>query len=124
MLPKRYRLQRSSDLQRVRQRGQSWRHPLAILLVTTNDLEVSRFAFAAGRSVGGAVVRNRAKRLLREAVRLNLAKINPGFDCLLIGRQAMVGASYGQVETAVLGLLNRAELSTETTSVNNKDFQG
>lgn len=124
MLTKRYRLQRSSDLQRVRHRGQSWRHSLAILLVTVNDLEVSRFAFAAGRSVGGAVVRNRAKRLMREAVRLNLAKVNPGFDCLLIGRQSMAGASFSQVESAVLALLHRAKLLTETTSVNNEDFQG
>lgn len=124
MLPKRYRLQRSSDLQRVRHRSQSWRHPLAILLVTTNDLEVSRFAFAAGRSVGGAVVRNRAKRLLREAVRLNLAEIHPGFDCLLIGRQSVAGASFGQVETAVLALLQRAKLLVENRSVRDEEFQG
>lgn len=110
MLPKQYRLRRSLAVQHVRQRGLSWRHPLAILLVTTNELDVSRFAFAAGRSVGGAVVRNRAKRLMREAVRLTLAQIEPGHDCVFIARQPMVQASYSQVETAVITLLRRAHL--------------
>lgn len=111
MLPKQYRLRRSADVQQVKRLGKSWRHPLVILLVTTHDRPISRFAFAAGRSVGGAVVRNRAKRLLRESVRQHLMEIAGGSDCLLIARSAMVGAPFAEVETAVLGLLQRAGLT-------------
>ncbi len=117
MLPKRNRLRHSLQVQQVRRQGQSWRHPLVILLVTTHEDEVSRFAFVAGRSVGKAVVRNRAKRLLREAVRLNLPGILPGRNCLLIARPAIVGASFAEVETAVLYLLQRAQLLTAQTAV-------
>ena len=110
MLQKQYRLRRSSDVQRVRHRGQSWRHPLAVLLITTNDCDVSRFAFTASRGVGKAVMRNRAKRLLREGIRLHLAEIGTGYDCLFVARSQTADASFVEVETAVLDLLHRANL--------------
>lgn len=110
MLQKPYRLRRSVDVKRVRQQGKGWRHPLAILLVTKNDQDVSRFAFTASRGVGKAVMRNRAKRLLREAFRLHLGEVASGWDCVFVARAATAQASFADVETAVLQLLARANL--------------
>lgn len=110
MLPQRFRLRRAADLQRIRQSGRSWRHPLIVLLAQTNDLDVSRFAFVAGRRVGNAVVRNRVKRLMREAVRHHLDEVAAGWDCMLIARNPLASASYVEVETAVTQLLARANL--------------
>lgn len=124
MLPKRYRLRRRLDVQRVRRQGRRLRHPLAILLtspavqkmnqtgegVVPNWPVNSRFAFAASRRVGKAVSRNRAKRLLRAAVNANLTEIAPGWDCLLIAREETPHASYQDVESAVKRLLSRASL--------------
>lgn len=124
MLPRRYRLRHATDLQRVRRHGRRWRHPLAILLVSPaeskmipqsqvsqqNGRSPSRFAFAAGRHVGPAVARNRAKRLLREAVRFHLGDIEPGWDCMLIARPGAAAAGYLDVQTAVSQLLSRARL--------------
>lgn len=110
MLRQRYRLRRHADLQRVRQHGKSWHHPLAVLLVDANVLDVSRFAFVASRRVGKAVERNRAKRLFREAVRHHLSEIEVGWDCLFIARANAPDATYDEVETAVLQLLTRANL--------------
>lgn len=112
MLPKRYRLRRSADLERVRQQGQSWRHPLVILLVIRNAQAVSRFGFIASRRVGKATVRNRARRLLREALRCHLNEIKPGWNCLLIALQPITQATGAEVEAAVLQLLTRANLLT------------
>ena len=110
MLSKPYRLQYSADIQRIRQSGRRWRHPLAILLVDDGTHDVSRFAFVASRWVGNAVKRNRAKRLLREAVRLRLPVVCAGKDCVLIARKRIVSASFADVDTAVAQLFAQAGL--------------
>ena len=84
--------------------------------MTTNDLSVSRFGFSASRRVGNAVERNRAKRLIRESVRLNIGAIQPGWDCLFVARSATVSATYDDVESAVLQLLRRANVLTEESA--------
>jgi ribonuclease P protein component len=110
MLPQRHRLRRATDVKRVRRYGRVRRHPLCILLTTSNNHHHSRFGFIASRRVGKAVQRNRAKRLMREAVRLHLPDVKNGWDCLLIAREGITGASFGDVETAVLDVLARARI--------------
>lgn len=109
-MQKRYHLRQTRDIQRVRHAGQSRRHPLAILLFQANDQGVSRFGFSASHHVGRAVARNRAKRLLREAIRLHLHEIQPGWDCLVIARRETPAASFAEVEAAMLQLLQRAHM--------------
>lgn len=112
MLPQPYRLKRSADVTVVQKQGRSWRHPLCILLSKQGGAQASRFAFIASKRVGKAVVRNRVKRLLREAVRLHLDDIQPGWDCVWIARPQLSQASFAEVETAVLHLLAQAKLLT------------
>lgn len=110
MLPRRFRLRQKDDLVRLREQGRRFRHPLAILLVQANDAETSRFAFMASRRVGNAVARNRAKRLLREAVRAHLEDAKSGWDCFLIARSSTPEAPFPEVKAAVGELLTRARL--------------
>lgn len=105
-----HRLRQYTDIQAIRTNGQRCNHPLAVLLFRPNHGQNSRFAFVAGRHTGNAVQRNRAKRLLREAVRLHLNDIGAGWDCLFIVRQATPQAAFTDVEEAVLHLLKRAHI--------------
>ena len=113
MLPSPFRLRRSDDIARVRHKGRRWQHPLIVLFVNVQPQEsssVSRFAFVAGRHIGRATVRNRAKRRVREIVRHHLDTLKPGHDCLWVVRPPIVVAEYAELERAVLELLTRAGL--------------
>ena len=64
-----FRLTRSEDFKRVRRIGKSYAHPLVVLVVQASETSTHvRVGVAAGKTTGTAVHRNRAKRLLREAI--------------------------------------------------------
>jgi ribonuclease P protein component len=67
---------------------------------------------AAGRTVGTAVYRNRAKRLLREAMRTLIPHIASGFDLILIARPGLASATLEDTRQALLTLLQRAQILT------------
>lgn len=69
-----------------------------------------RIGVSAGRAVGTAVERNRAKRLLREAIRPLLPQILSGWDIILLSRKALTDASFADIQAALLSLLQRAHL--------------
>ena len=112
---RRYRLTKSTDLKRVRRTGKSYAHPLAILVTNPNHQSTSRFGVTAGKALGNAVHRNRAKRLLREALRLNLSMISGGWDAILIARPAVLQANWSEIREAVTKLLRLAGLLEKTS---------
>jgi ribonuclease P protein component len=107
---RKFRLTRSTDFKRVRHFGKSYAHPLVVLYTTASGEPHSRIGFSAGRWVGGAVERNRAKRLLREAARSLLPRILPGNDLLLIARKPLPKANLSATHAALLSILQRAGL--------------
>lgn len=109
-MKKQFRLTRSTDFKRVRHFGKSYAHPLVVLYTTASGEPHSRVGVSAGRWVGGAVKRNRAKRLLREAVRSLYPQINPGVDILLIARDPLPAANLSVTQAALLDLMQRAKL--------------
>ncbi|MGH2536898.1 MAG: ribonuclease P protein component [Candidatus Promineifilaceae bacterium] len=119
-MQRRLRLRHRADLERLRQQGKRYLHPLAQLVATPNGQLENRFAFLASKRVGKATQRNRAKRLLREAVRSQQAQLAPGWDCLLIARPETASATLPEVSAAVRGLLLQADLlrSNEQMPVN------
>ena len=100
----------NKQFQLVRREGRSWAHPFLVLCALPNDLEHNRFGFSASHWVGNAVVRNRAKRLMREATRLRQGDIKEGWDLVFIARNPIREASFKQVDQAVRQLLRRAGL--------------
>jgi ribonuclease P protein component len=105
-----YRLTRSTDFKRVRRTGKSYAHPFVVLMVQASEAPRARVGVTAGRSVGGAVQRNRAKRLLREAMRPLLPDLLPGWDLVLIARPALPTKSLQDIRQVITGLLRRAQI--------------
>ncbi len=107
-MQRRFRLNRSGDIQRVRRTGKSYAHPLLVLVAARSDAPLKRVAVTAGLRVGGAVQRNRARRRIREAARPLVAGMPAGWDLLLIARSGAVSAPYAELAGAVRALFQRA----------------
>ena len=120
-MQRKFRLTRSEDFKRVRRSGKSYAHPLVVLIVQTNDQRSNpvdqprvKIGVAAGRTVGTAVHRNRAKRLLREAMRALLPGISSNLDLILIARPGLVTATLEETRQALFSLLQRAQILNPT----------
>lgn len=109
-MQRKFRLARSEDFKRVRRSGKSYAHPLVVLIVQTHDQPRVKVGVTAGRTVGTAVYRNRAKRLLREAMRPMIPNIAPGLDLILIARPGLISATLEETRQALLTLLQRAQI--------------
>ena len=108
-----FRLRKSTDFKRVRRLGKSYAHPFVVLIKHPNQENHSRFGVSAGRSIGNAVERNRAKRRLREIIRPRFTRIRDGWDIVFLARNGINHASHIELKTALDELIIRADLSTE-----------
>lgn len=104
-------LTKSQQYSLVYNQGKSWADTLLVLRALPNSLSLSRYGLSVSKRVGGAVVRNRIKRLLREIMRLTPLK--PGWDIVLIARRPSAVADYSTLSKSVRGLLSRARLIVE-----------
>ncbi len=81
--PKAFRLLRSSDYRKVYDRGQRRNLNWLVVFLLRTDRPLSRVGLTVPRRLGPAVDRNRIKRKLREAVRMHIAELGPGWDLVL-----------------------------------------
>lgn len=79
--------------------------PLLSARIARTDLETTRFGLATSRALGSAVVRNRVRRRLREALRGMAPSFQPGWDVLIIARPALVAADHQALTAALRRLL-------------------
>lgn len=96
-------LSRPVDFARLAEGGIARSHPLLVGRFVRTDLDVTRFGFATGKRLGGAVVRNRIRRRLREELRVIAPAFQPGWDVLIIARSASIAAD----QAALAGALRR-----------------
>jgi ribonuclease P protein component len=96
-------LSRPGDFARLAEDGVTRTHPLLVGRFVRTDLDQTRFGLATGKRLGGAVIRNRVRRRIREILRAMAPSFQPGWDVLIIARPAIVDAD----RDALAGALHR-----------------
>ena len=99
------KLRRRAEFTRVYERGTRWRARFMTCFALPNELGIPRLGIAASQKIGNAVVRNRAKRLVRELFRSH--KLLTGIDIVVIPRREMIDASWANLEADYRAALQR-----------------
>jgi ribonuclease P protein component len=105
------RLAQSRDFARVRQQGE--RLASGCLIANWSRLpegSVPKLGVVTSRKIGGAVVRSRARRLLRESFRLHQHEFARPIELVLVARNSIAGKDFAGVEKDFLIALRRASL--------------
>jgi ribonuclease P protein component len=106
--PKALRLLKRSEFRRVYERGERRSAPLGVVFYCSNGLSRTRLGITAPGRLGGAVLRNRVKRRVREVFRRNRTKIPAGWDIVVNPRPPMATVPYERLERELLRLLPTA----------------
>ena len=109
-LGRRQRLTRSSEFQEAYAQGRRWGGRYMTLWLRAGEGASLRLGVVTSRKVGGAVARNRARRLLREAYRRNRHRLSGEVDVILIARQPILKAKWEEIVGDLLELAKRAGL--------------
>jgi ribonuclease P protein component len=94
---------------------------LYVLPVRSNEKLIG---FSISKKLGGAVVRNRIKRRLREMCRARISELEPGFHAILVGRSRLKEADFAAMEEAVDGLFRQAKLKRGKEAAENEPCSG
>ena len=115
MLKSQFRLRNQEDFQKVFQKGRSTANRQFVIYVLPKEgQDQLRIGISVSKKLGKAVVRNRIKRLIREALRLNLPSIDWKGDLIVIARGPVAEMNYQEVADSLVHCLKKAKIYGKT----------
>lgn len=109
-MERRFRLRRTEDFARLRQSGKTIQNRFVLMSHSSNELTHNRYGLVTSGRVGGAVVRNRMRRLLREVIRSLQPQLREGFDVVLVVRSPLTQQPFESIGRIVTDLFRQADL--------------
>jgi len=108
--PQQERLKRRQDFEAVYRSGRKRVGREFVCYVARREGRGRRMGLSVSRKVGGAVVRNRVKRLIREVYRTNRSGMATDVDIVVVARPAAAGLSYAACSEALRKLWRASEV--------------
>jgi len=84
--------------------------PWVAVYFRKNRLNVNRLGITASKKIGGAVQRNRARRIIKEAYRLTEPRLNKGFDIVIVARKKAVYGKMWDIKKSLIYAFERSTL--------------
>jgi ribonuclease P protein component len=113
VLPLELRLKERRRFQAVYRRGRFWTNTEMAVHVLKRSTTEKQFGFVVSKKVGGAVQRNRVRRLLREACRSLAPRVPAGVDVVIVARPPAAQVSLAHLAEGMQALFQRAGLWTD-----------
>ncbi|GAB6153442.1 ribonuclease P protein component [Desulfosporosinus burensis] len=105
MLQRKFRLRRKSSFKTIFKEGRNYSVKYVAMYLIKGP---KRFGFIASKKVGNSVQRNRARRLMREVIRLHISEIRNDLQIIFIARARIKGVSFIEVERCMMNMLKNA----------------
>ena len=97
------KLKENYEFRRAYKKGKSFVSPFLIIYATKNRRGETRLGITAGKKIGGAVQRNRAKRVITAAIRSCIENVQSGYDVIVVARSRILN----EKSTSVAEVLKR-----------------
>ena len=110
------KIKESYEFRRAYNKGKCFVCPFMVVYCFKNRYHKTRLGITAGKKIGNAVKRNRAKRVITAAVRECMPKIRTGYDFIIVARQRILSVKSNVAAVALLKLLKSADLCSEATT--------
>ncbi len=91
-------LKSDTQFKRLYKKGVSSVQPSLVLYAKRNGIGCNRLGITTSKKIGNAVVRNRARRRLREVYRAAFEQLGQGYDFVLVARGKTAVASFSRLE--------------------------
>ena len=102
------KLKENRDFRRAYNRGKSYVSPFVVVYINKNRTNNIRLGITAGKKIGKAVQRNRAKRVITAAFVSNFPDIREGFDFVIVARNRILDVKSTVVADSLHKLLTTA----------------
>ncbi len=100
-------LRKKSDFNHIYSKGKSVADRYVVVFAKKNNLSYNRYAFLASKKVGNSVKRNRARRLMKESVRILPFNCRNGYDLIFIARNTINDRNLNDVLKSIIKALKR-----------------
>jgi ribonuclease P protein component len=116
-----HRLRKNEHFQAVFQKGSSAANKQFVLYCAKQEGQAAfRAGISVSKKIGNAVIRNRVKRLIREAVGRLEGVIPPDVDLVIIARPGVEAMTLDAIEQSLLHVMKRAKVIRQTPVHNQK----
>ena len=105
----RYKICKGWEYRFIYRNGKRRANRYFVLYYIKNNLGYSRFGISVSRKLGGAVRRNRIKRIIREIVRLRNDANRMGINMVIVAREGMIGVNFNEANDAFGNLIKHLE---------------